>query len=190
MSTYAPSTDSPTLSALGDRVDVSGLGKILFQRYVETRDVVSASMITCNLREHASVSIWDFTPSIRYLVRVQENAMKSLCAELRDAGWNGQANQFAIYPSPESITGNIGRRRCAEFELIRGKVSLLKSISDEPCSARTSEQRLLAFKNNHNALTLHAVWAIDLSVGIRGIEHPWRARQFRTPVLSNERSYG
>ena len=158
---------------LGDRVDVSGLGKILFQRYVETSDVVSASLISCNLHKLASVRIWYFTPSIRYLVQVHENAMKSFCAELHDAGWKGQANRLAIYPSPVSISGNVGSRRCAEFEFIKGKVSLLKSIVEEPCSARTPEQRLEAFKIRHNALTLLVVWAIDLSVGMRGIEHPY-----------------
>lgn len=153
---------------LGDRVTVSGLGKVLFQRYLEAEDVVSAALLTCNRHKLASVRLWYFSPSEDFLRHVHRLGVESILAELPKS-----FSPLRSQPVLGSSTEHVGSRRCAEFEFIHGRVEILQRIVKQPVSVRSIEERRRTFAGKHNALTVLVIWAIDLSVGMRASKHPY-----------------
>jgi hypothetical protein len=165
---YTKHTNSfAALIGLGDRVGVSGLGKVLFQRYVEFSDPVSAALITCSEPPLASVRRWYFSPKIESLRKVHLLGVRSVFAELPKSD---------VQPYPAALDTSkdcVGSRRCAEFGYVKQLVGFLQEIVEEPCAVRSLLQRREAFARRHNALSILAVWAIDLSVGMRTTTHPY-----------------
>ncbi len=167
--TYAKAVDDfATSIGLGDRVTVSGLGKVLFQRYEEAGDVVSAALLTCSRPTLASVRRWYFSPSVDFLRRVHRLGTGNVLAEL-PKGFTEIHNTAVFGNSTEYV----GSRRCAEFEFIQGRVGILKGIVKAPVAVRTPEECRRVFASKHNALVMLAIWAIDISVGMRSSKHPY-----------------
>jgi hypothetical protein len=153
---------------LGDRVAVSGLGKVLFQRYVEAGDVVSAALLTCDHPTLASVRRWYFSPSVNFLRCVHRLGVESVVAQLPKG--------FSVLggvPALGNSTEYVGSRRCAEFEFIRTRVEILQCMVKGPVAVRSIQERRRAFTSKHNALTMLAIWAVDLSVGMRSSTRPY-----------------
>jgi len=167
--TYAKAVDEFAASiGLGDRVTVSGLGKVLFQRFEEARDVVSAALLTCSRPTLASVRRWYFSPSVDFLRRVHRLGTESILAELPKG-----LTATRTMTVPGNSTEYVGSRRCAEFEFIQERVGILKGIVKAPVAVRTTEERRRVFASKHNALVMLAIWAIDFSVGMRSTKHPY-----------------
>jgi hypothetical protein len=167
--TYAKAVDDfATSIGLGDRVSISGLGRVLFQRHQEAGDVVSAALLTCSRPTLASVRRWYFTPSVDFLRRVHRQGTESILAEVPKG--------FAEIRST-AVLGNsieyVGSRRCAEFEFIQERVEILRGVVKAPVAVRTTEERRRIFASKHNALVMLAIWAIDISVGMRSSKHPY-----------------
>jgi hypothetical protein len=166
--TYTRHTNGfAALIGLGDRVGVSGLGKVLFQRYVEVSDSVSAALITCSEPPLASVRRWYFSPAIETLRRIHLLGTKSFFAEFP------KSNVRYAPSALEASMDCVGSRRCAEFGYIKQLVGFLQEIVEESCAVRSPRQRREAFARRHNALSILAVWAVDLSVGMRTTTHPY-----------------
>lgn len=167
--TYAKAVDDFAASiGIGDRVTVSGLSRILFQRHQEAGDVVSAALLTCARPTLASVRRWYFTPSVDFLRRVHRLGTESILKELPKG---------LTATRTTTVSGNsteyVGSRRCADFEFIHGHAGILRGVVKAPVAVRTSQERRRVFSSKHNALTMLAIWAIDISVGMRSSKHPY-----------------
>ena len=161
------STISASLG-LEDRVDASGLGKVMFQRFVESGDIASAALLGCSEHRLASVRRWYFTPTVKALRHLHERAVESVFLELPD-GWKPRHRKMHLEDPGQSV----GSRRCAVFEHVHQLVGILQSIVYESSAVRTVRQRNELFVRKHNALTMLAVWVVDLSVGMRNTDHPY-----------------
>lgn len=165
--------EAASSAGLADRIDAYGLSELLFQRFVEAGDVVSATLLTCKPQRLASVRRWYFTPSIQHLMAIHARAHERIELELLAAGWSHSKVRTSAPLLDQGFSKFIGSRRCAEFRFIADTIQRLQGIVEESSAARSRTQKLEAFVNKHNAATLLAVWAIDLSVGMRGVEHPY-----------------
>ncbi len=155
-------------AGLGDRVTASGLGQVMFQRYTEKGDFVSAALLSCSEPKVASVRRWYFTPEIEHLRYIHRLGTESVLAEFPPP-WNSRRPRPTLDQSGEFV----GSRRCAELNFVRRQVGVLRSIVEDSYPVRSTQQRLSAFAKRHNSVTMLAVWAIDLSVGMRSTKHPY-----------------
>lgn len=166
---YADAVDRISASlGLQDRVEASGLGKVMFQRFVESGDIASAALLSCSEHRLASVRRWYFTPKIKTLRHVHECAVENVFLELPN-GWKPRLRKMHLEDSGQPV----GSRRCAVFEHVQQMVGLLQNIVCEFSAVRTVRQRQELFVRKHNALTMLVVWAVDLSVGMRSSDHPY-----------------
>lgn len=152
---------------LNFRISPSELGKVLFQRAKEVGDIVSADLITCKDHDLAKVRRWYFTPTIEHLRDVHERATSTIMMELSPVGWESKLSTLRL-PKDERY---VGSRRCAEPEFLKQTVEKLRAIVEEVVAVRTDEDRRREFAMKHNALTVLAIWAIDICVGMRGTNH-------------------
>ncbi len=149
-------------------VDASELGKVLFQRANEVGDIVSADLITCKNHHLADVRRWYYTPTIEHLRSVHERAALSIMADLDPTtGWE---KVFAPRRLPKDER-YVGSRRCIDLEFLKTSVKRLRDIVEEVVAVCKDEDRRREFALKHNALTVLAVWAIDICVGMRGTTH-------------------
>lgn len=154
-------------SKLGLRTSASGLGKVLFQRAKEVGDVVSADLITCKNHHLAEVRRWYFTPTIEHLRSVHEGAISSVMADLGATSWEERLATLRL-PRDERY---VCSRRCIDLVFLKQTVEALWEIVGEVVAVRTDEDRRREFATKHNALTVLAVWAIDICIGMRGTTH-------------------
>jgi hypothetical protein len=152
---------------LNFRISPSELGKVLFQRAKEVGDIVSADLITCKDHHLAKVRRWYFTPIVEHLRSVHERAVSSVLADLGAAEWEKELATRRL-PKDERF---VGSRRCAESEFLKQSVEKLQAIVEEVVAVRTDEDRRKVFADKHNALTVLAVWAIDICIGMRSTTH-------------------
>lgn len=152
---------------LGFRISASELGKVLFQRAKEVGDIVSADLITCKDHHLADVRRWYFTPSIEHLRGVHERATSSVLADMGFGAWQKELETLRL-PRDERY---VGSRRCVELDFIEQAVTKLRDIVEEVVAVRTDRDRRREFALKHNALTVLAVWAIDICIGKRGTTH-------------------
>lgn len=148
-------------------VDPSEFGKILFQRANEVGDIVSADLLTCKDHHLAEVRRWYFTPTIEHLRTVHERAMASMFAEVPLSGWESRLSTSRL-PKDERY---VGSRRCIDVEFLKSSVGTLQEIVREVVAVRTDEDRRKRFALKHNALTVLAVWAVDICLGMRSTTH-------------------
>lgn len=159
--------ESIGLKSTFNAINPSELGKIIFQRAKEAGDIVSADLITCKDHELAKVRRWYFTPTVEHLRSVHERAVSGVMADLGVAAW--EEKLAACRLSKEEWC--VGSRRCVESDFLKKSVDTLRNIVKETVAVRTPEDRRQAFALKHNALTVLAVWAIDVSIGKRGTSH-------------------
>jgi hypothetical protein len=148
-------------------VDASELGKVLFQRAKEVGDIVSADLITCKNHHLAEVRRWYFTPSVEHLRSVHERAVSTIMADLKMTDWEEKLETRRL-PESESY---VGSRRCAEWEFLKQSVKVLRDIIGEVVAVRSDKDRRQLFVEKHAALTVLAIWAIDICIGMRGTSH-------------------
>jgi len=160
-------SDFVQAAGLRFRVDPSELGKILLQRAKEAGDIVSADLITCKNHHLAEVRRWYFTPTIEHLRSVHERAVSEIMAELPLVGWDSKASTSRL-PKDEQY---VGSRRCVDLEFLKKSVQTVRDIVGEVVAVRTDKDRRQKFAEKHNALTVLAVWAIDICVGMRSTTH-------------------
>lgn len=152
---------------LGFRISAPELGKVLFQRAKEVGDIVSADLITCKNHRLAEVRRWYFTPTIEHLRSVHERAISSVMADL---GVTGRDERLAARRLPKDER-YVCSRRCVDLEFLKTSVKRLRDIVEEVVAVRKDEDRRREFELKHNALTVLAVWAIDICIGMRGTTH-------------------
>jgi hypothetical protein len=152
---------------LGFRISASELGKVLFQRAKEFGDIVSADLISCKNHHLAQVRRWYYTPTIEHLRAVHEGAVSSVMADLGETKWDEELATRRL-PKDERY---VGSRRCVEPEFLKQTVQDLRAIVEEVVAVRTGDDRRREFTIKHNALTVLAVWVIDISLGMRGTTH-------------------
>jgi hypothetical protein len=152
---------------LGFRISANELGKVLFQRAKEVGDIVSADLITCKDHHLADVRRWYFTPRIEHLRGVHERATSSVLADMGFGAWQKELETLRL-PRDERY---VGSRRCVELDFIEQAVMKLRDIVEEVVAVRTDHDRRREFALKHNALTVLAVWAIDICIGKRGTTH-------------------
>lgn len=152
---------------LNFRISPSELGKVLFQRAKEVGDIVSADLITCKDHDLAQVRRWYFTPTVEHLRDVHERATSRIMMEVLPDGWKSMLPTARLAKDERYV----GSRRCAEPEFLKETVGNLRAIVEEVVAVRTDEDRRREFAVKHNALTVLAIWAIDICVGMRGTTH-------------------
>ncbi len=152
---------------LNFRISPSELGKVLFQRAKEVGDIVSADLITCKGHSLADVRRWYFTPTVEHLRSVHERAVLRIMADLGEAGWEKELATRRL-PKDERF---VCSRRCAEPEFLKQTVEKLRAIVEEVVAVRTDEDRRQVFVEKHAALTVLAIWAIDICLGMRSTTH-------------------
>jgi len=152
---------------LNFRISPSELGKVLFQRAKEVGDIVSADLITRKGHHLAEVRRWYFTPTVEHLRSVHERAVSSVLTDLGAAEWE---ERLATRRLPKG-EGYVGSRRCAEQEFLKQSVEKLRAIVEEVVAVRTDADRRQVFVEKHAALTVLAIWAIDICVGMRSTTH-------------------
>jgi hypothetical protein len=160
-------SDFMDAAKLGFSISVSELGKVLFQRAKEVGDIVSADLITCKNHHLAEVRRWYYTPTIEHLRAVHEGAVSSIMADLSATKWEQELASRRL-PKDERF---VGSRRCVELEFLKQAVSKLQDVVQEVVAVRTDEDRRREFATKHNALTVLAVWAIDICIGMRSTNH-------------------
>lgn len=152
---------------LGFRISAPELGKVLFQRAKEVGDIVSADLITCKNHRLAEVRRWYFTPTIEHLRSIHERAISSVIADLDVTGRDERLAARRL-PKDERY---VCSRRCVDLEFLKTSVKRLRDIVEEVVAVRKDEDRHREFELKHNALTVLAVWAIDICIGMRGTTH-------------------
>jgi len=154
-------------AGLKSSICASELGKVLFQRTKEVSDIVSADLLTCKDHQLAEVRRWYFTPKIEHLRTAHERAVSRVAVELHAAGWERPILQDRL-PKDERY---VGSRRCIDLEFLKGSVKTLRDIVEEVVAVKTDDDRRQLFVEKHNALTVLAVWAIDICIGMRATTH-------------------
>jgi len=149
------------------RIKASELSKVLFQRAKEVGDIVSADLITCKNHHLADVRRWYFTPAVEHLRSVHERAVSNVMADLGVTGWDEKLVASHL-PKDERY---VCSRRCVDLEFLKNCVQGLREIVEEVIAVRADEDRRREFAMKHNALTVLAVWTIDICVGMRGTTH-------------------
>jgi hypothetical protein len=152
---------------LGFSISASELGKVLFQRAKEVGDIVSADLITCKDHHLAEVRRWYFTPTVEYLRSVHERAISSVLADLGAAAWQKEIETLRLPRDGRYVCS----RRCAELDYLKETAEKLRAIVEEVVAVRTDQDRSKVFADKHNALTVLAVWAIDICIGMRSTIH-------------------
>lgn len=155
------------LAGLKNSISATELGKVLFQRAKEVGDIVSADLITCKDYHLASVRRWYFTPKIEHLRSVHARAVAGIATELRLALWNRPISTNRL----QNDELYIGSRRCIDIEFLKESVGTLRDVIEEVVAVKTDKDRRVVFAEKHNALTILAVWAIDICIGIRATTH-------------------
>lgn len=164
-------------AGLRNSISATELGKILFQRMKEARDIVSADLLTCKDYELAKVRRWYFTPQIEHLRTVHERAVASIATELSQARWDRPISTNRL-PKDERY---VGSRRCIDLQFLKDSVGTLWDIVEEVVAVKTDKDRRQVFTEKHNALTVLAVWAIDICIGMRATTHLYLHRSQYDP---------
>ena len=165
-----------------DRISVSGLSHVLFQRLIEQGDIVAASQITCRDHRLASARKWYATYSIKHLRRIHSAAGQCIRAEIQSFGWPSPHKAGTLPEDPEAV----GSRRCVKDNDMAKFTGVLKGIVRRNLSLRNPHTRLEEFRKKHNAFTILAIWTVEICVGMRGITHPY----FHASEYDQDTGYG
>jgi hypothetical protein len=152
-----------------DRITVSGLSQVLFQRAIEQGDIVAAALITCRHHRLASARKWYATYSIEHLRRIHSVAGQCIRAEIQSFGWPTPDETGKLPEDSEAV----GSRRCVKDNEMQKFTGVLKEIVRRNLSLRNPHKKLEEFRKKHNALTMLAIWTVEICVGMRGIKHPY-----------------
>jgi hypothetical protein len=165
-----------------DRVTVSGLGRVLFQRYIEQGDIVAASQLTCRDHDLQKSRKWYATYSIEHLRKIYAATNRRVFSELKSLGWRPPDQPGKLARDNDSV----GSRRCVKENSLEAYVRNLKIIVRRNRALKSLRFKRIEFSEKHNAFTILAIWTVEICVGMRGIRHPY----FHASEYDQDTGYG